>query len=70
MDISKAEEKKKLGNEEHKKFNFPAAVRLYTEAIGKTPIFNISNSLEPERALVLHKSGSILYSNERVLKSH
>jgi hypothetical protein len=41
MDISKAEEKKKLGNEEHKKGNYPAAVRLYTEAIGKIPLLYI-----------------------------
>ena len=48
MDIAKAEEKKKLGNDEHKKGNFPAAARLYTEAIGKTPTLNIHPRLEPK----------------------
>jgi len=48
MDIAKAEEKKKLGNDEHKKGNYPAAVRLYTEAIGKTPLLYILNSLKPQ----------------------
>lgn len=47
MDIAKAEEKKKLGNDEHKKGNYPAAVRLYTEAIGKTLLLYILNSLKP-----------------------
>jgi hypothetical protein len=70
MDIAKAEEKKKLGNDEHKKGNHPAAVRLYTEAIGKTPTLNIHPRLEPERAHVLLKSGVILHPHERVLKSH
>jgi hypothetical protein len=27
--VAKAEEKKKLGNEEHKKGNYPAAAKLY-----------------------------------------
>ena len=41
MDISaKAEEKKRLGNDEHKKGNYPAAVRLYTEAIGMIILTN------------------------------
>jgi hypothetical protein len=31
---AKAEEKKKQGNEEHKKGNYTSAVRLYQEAIG------------------------------------
>ena len=70
MDIAKAEEKKKLGNDEHKKGNHPAAVRLFTEAIGKTTTLNIYPRLEPERAHVLHKSGIIIYQDERVLKSH
>jgi hypothetical protein len=47
MDIAKAEEKKKLGNDEHKKGNYPAAVRLYTEAICKTPFLYIFYSLKP-----------------------
>jgi hypothetical protein len=34
MDPVKAEERKKQGNEEHKKGNYPAAVKLYTDAIG------------------------------------
>lgn len=34
MDPTKAEEKKKQGNEEHKKGNYVAAIRLFTEAIG------------------------------------
>ncbi len=33
MENTKAEEKKKQGNEEHKKGNYTAAVRLYSEAI-------------------------------------
>lgn len=32
---SAAEEKKKQGNEEHKKGNYQAAVRCYTDAISK-----------------------------------
>lgn len=31
---AKAEDKKKQGNDEHKKGNYPLAVRLYQEAIG------------------------------------
>jgi hypothetical protein len=34
--LSQAEEKKKQGNEEHKKGNYTAAVKLYQEAIGKS----------------------------------
>ncbi len=41
--IAKAEEKKKQGNDEHKKGNYTAAVKLYQEAIGTKPIH--SNSL-------------------------
>ena len=70
MDIAKAEEKKKLGNDEHKKGNYPAAVRLYTEALGKTPTLKIPHRLERKRAHVLHKSGIFLHQDERVLKSH
>jgi hypothetical protein len=70
MDIAKAEEKKKLGNDEHKKGNYPAAVRLYTEAIGKNPLLNIRNSLKPQRAIVLHKSCIFQYPDERVHESH
>ena len=39
MDFAKAEEKKKQGNDEHKKGNYPAAVKLYTDAIGKELMF-------------------------------
>jgi len=66
MDISKAEEKKKLGNEEHKKGNYPAAVRLYTEAIGKIPLLYILYRLKPERAIILYKSCIFQYPDERV----
>ena len=66
MDIAKAEEKKKLGNDEHKKGNYPAAVRLYTEAIGKTPLIYISIRLKPKRAIILYKSGIFKYPDERV----
>jgi len=41
--IAKAEEKKKQGNDEHKKGNYKAAVKLYQEAIGMKPIH--TNSL-------------------------
>ena len=42
---SKAEEKKKLGNDEHKKGNYVQAVKLYSEAIGKVVSFLIYNKL-------------------------
>jgi hypothetical protein len=32
-----AEEKKVKGNEEHKKGNYPLALRYYSEAIGNQP---------------------------------
>ncbi len=36
LNIQKAEEKKKQGNEEHKKGNYTQAVKLYQEAIGNS----------------------------------
>ncbi len=39
--MDRAEEKKKQGNDEHKKGNYPAAVKLYTDAISNITNFSI-----------------------------
>ncbi len=67
--IAKAEEKKKQGNEEHKKGNYTAAVRLYQEAIGINFFTLIRYRLSRLGALLLHKQGSLAYPDEGVQKS-
>jgi hypothetical protein len=55
--VVKAEEKKKLGNEEHKKGNYSQAVALYTEAISKGKIMLIMTyRFEPCRANIQDQS--------------
>lgn len=51
---SAAEEKKKQGNEEHKKGNYQAAVRCYTDAISK---------LDPLTAIDLNPNEPSFYTN-------
>ena len=71
MDPTKAEERKKQGNEEHKKGNYVAAIRLFTEAIGiYLSSLNLLYSFEPPGALLLHEPSDDGHHDEGFLKSH